>query len=330
MKKYVAMLGMSLLLTACTTTHDETTSGEETANDEEHVEAEADTEEETEQATETDIDTEGEGGFLWKIEEGETTVYLQGTIHAGIEEIYPLNEELEVAFDEADVLLPEIDWPRMDPTGGLSEEEMMDLMTFDDDRVLSDVLDGETYEALLDVMASEGMPEDMLEQIEPWYFVMGLEDVEAGEITLDQGVDYHYLERGYEEGKEIRELEGQIISLQAMEEQSYELQVEQLEDVLNQDHDVEDEIGEVDFFNMYMHGDEEAMFGVWEDGSYGDEYDRTNLFDRNERNANIIDEILQEDDGQTYLALIGTFHYIIEPGVQHFLEEKGYTVERIN
>lgn len=324
------MLGISLLLTACTTTNDEATSDEEMINDDEQVEAEADIQEETEQAKETEIDTEEEGGFLWKVEEGETTVYLQGTIHAGIEEIYPLNEELEAAFDEADVLLPEIDWPRMDPTGGLSEEEMMDLITFDDGRVLSDVLDEETYETLLDVMASEGMQEDMIEQIEPWYFVMGLEDVETGEISLDQGVDYHYLERGYEEGKEIRELEGQIISLQAMEGQSYELQVEQLEYLLNQDRHVENELDEVEFFNMYMHGDEEALIGVWEDASYGDEYDRTNLFDRNERNATIIDEILQEDDGQTYLALIGTFHYVIEPGVQHFLEEKGYTVERVN
>ena len=52
---------------------------------------------------------EGNGGFLWKAVNGDTEVYLQGTIHLGTENFYPLNKQSEEAYEQADVVLPEID-----------------------------------------------------------------------------------------------------------------------------------------------------------------------------------------------------------------------------
>src|SRR5699024_6306560 len=50
-----------------------------------------------------------DGGFLWKVENGDTTIYLQGLIRVGSEDFYPLNEEIEQAYESSDVVLPEID-----------------------------------------------------------------------------------------------------------------------------------------------------------------------------------------------------------------------------
>ncbi|GAK03989.1 hypothetical protein JCM19037_2359 [Geomicrobium sp. JCM 19037] len=206
----------------------------------------------------------------------------------------------------------------------------MDLITFDDDTLLEDVIDEEMYEEIVTIMEAQGMPEEMVNSLEPWYITSGLQEEEEGNATFDAGVDWHYLERAVEDGKEIEELEGQIISLLALNEQSLELQLEQLEDVMNpEDVDMPDVDGD-DLVEMWLAGEEEPLIEYWEEVTYGEEYDRVYLWDRNERNADIIDEILQEDDGQTYLALIGAFHFFIEPGVQDFLEERGYTVERIN
>ncbi|GAK13532.1 hypothetical protein JCM19039_3386 [Geomicrobium sp. JCM 19039] len=151
MKKWIAGMGMLVLLTACATDEEEQT---------EEVEADAPESEE-----EQTVEGEG-GGFLWKIEEGDTTVYLQGTIHTAFADMYPLNSELEAAYEEADVLLPEIDWPRMD-IRGLNEEEMMDLITFDDDTLLEDVIDEEMYEEIVTIMEAQGMPEEVVNSLEP-------------------------------------------------------------------------------------------------------------------------------------------------------------------
>lgn len=70
---------------------------------------------------------DGPGGFLWKVEHGETTVYLQGTVHVGPEDFYPMHTEIENAYAEADVVVPEIDITSVNPFE--MQEIMMELGT---------------------------------------------------------------------------------------------------------------------------------------------------------------------------------------------------------
>ncbi|PIB52543.1 TraB/GumN family protein, partial [Pseudomonas sp. 2995-1] len=58
-----------------------------------------------------DFDADGPRpeGVFYKVEEGSTTVYLLGSIHVGMEELYPLHESIETAFLESDHLAVEID-----------------------------------------------------------------------------------------------------------------------------------------------------------------------------------------------------------------------------
>src|SRR5690625_1478137 len=49
----------------------------------------------------------GQGGFLWRVDNEDTTVYLQGTIHIGPQSFYPFNDAIESAYEEADVVVPE-------------------------------------------------------------------------------------------------------------------------------------------------------------------------------------------------------------------------------
>ena len=103
---------------------------------------------------------------------------------------------------------------------------------------------------------------------------------------------------------------------------SMELQVERLKDTIDQsDMDVP-EFTTDDLVDVWLAGDEETFIKYWDMTTYGEEYDDVFLFRRNSDNADIIDSLLQEDTDKTYLALIGAFHFITEPGVQHYLEKK--------
>ena len=318
--KYLFFIAITLLLTACgspaATTETKATNGTQ--------------KEETSHESEVH---NGDGGFLWKVQEGDTTVYLQGTIHAAYEDMYPLNPYLEAAYDEADVLLPEIDWPHADP--GLSEDELMDLITLKDGLTLSELLGEETFEDLVKILEPQGKTGEMINHFKPWRITDLLLNQLApkdSKATFKGGVDYHYLERAAEDGKEIKELEGHIVSLLALDSMSMELQVERLKDTIAAFYQSDTDVPEVTFddsVDAWLAGDEETFIKNWDMFTYGEEFDDVYLFRRNSDNADIIDSLLQEDTDKTYLALIGAGHFLIEPGIQHYLEEKGYTVERI-
>ncbi|WP_279512775.1 TraB/GumN family protein [Aureibacillus halotolerans] len=50
---------------------------------------------------------------------------------------------------------------------------------------------------------------------------------------------------------------------------------------------------------------------------------------RNINMANKLDEILQNDSGQTYFVMVGAAHVVVQPSIPSGLEEKGYEVERV-
>src|SRR5690625_2205999 len=104
---------------------------------------------------------DGPGGFLWKVENNDTTVYLQGTIHVGTQDFYPLHEKIELAYHEADVIVPEIDMNNIDimEIQAIYEE----LGEYDDGTTIQDHLDDETYEELDAMLSDLGIPLVMFE-----------------------------------------------------------------------------------------------------------------------------------------------------------------------
>lgn len=78
---------------------------------------EEDGEEMINKQVEEEVSGDGNGGFLWKVEHGDTVVYLHGTIHVGKEKFYPLNPQTEEAYEKSDIILPEVDLNNTDLSG---------------------------------------------------------------------------------------------------------------------------------------------------------------------------------------------------------------------
>ncbi|AXF56546.1 TraB/GumN family protein [Salicibibacter kimchii] len=151
--------------------------------------------------------SDGTGGFLWEVEEGDTNVYLQGTIHLGEEDFYPLQSNTEEAYEEADVVLPEINTNDIDTDD--MQSHVMDLATYDGTMTLEDHLPADLYAEVEGTLESLGFEAKMFDNFQPWYIEMLLLQlaIEQTDYDAQHSVDQYFLDRAEEDGKEIVELE---------------------------------------------------------------------------------------------------------------------------
>lgn len=77
-------------------------------------------------------------GVFYRVQENDQTVYLFGSIHVGDESLYPLHDQIDEAFGEADHLAVEIDMSDIDELE--SSQLMMQQGIYMDGTSLSDVL----------------------------------------------------------------------------------------------------------------------------------------------------------------------------------------------
>ncbi|WP_169871354.1 TraB/GumN family protein [Shouchella patagoniensis] len=329
MKKIALSLSPLLvasLLVACNT-DDNQDAGEEN-NDQPQEESEDNGETNTNDEDEEVASGEGNGGFLWKVEHGDTEMYLQGTVHLGNDDFYPLDPMIEEAFESADVVLPEFNLLDFD----ISQEEMLEYAMFNDDTTLDEVLSEETYEELASILEPQGISIEMMNEFQPWYMETLLLELATAESNVDsqQAVDLYFLERAVEDGKEIVDLESAEQQFDMLSNFSMETQVQTLENAVQH---FEESPAELEALAQgWLDGDMDAIQAMTtdiEEAGVNEEYWIEMNDNRNIEMANKLDEILQEDSGQTYFVFVGTAHVAIDPSIPTELEEKGYEVTQV-
>ena len=114
--------------------------------------------------------------FMWKVEKGETTLYLLGSIHALKEEAYPLPPRMESAFDEAEIVVFEIDLDDMTKAA----IKMMSAGTLAKDLTLEEVVGPDTWSEFETHVAGLGFDASLYQGMKPW---MAALTVAAFELT---------------------------------------------------------------------------------------------------------------------------------------------------
>jgi hypothetical protein len=266
-----------------------------------------------------------DGGLLWKVESGDTTVYLQGLIHVGKEDFYPLEDEIEQAYARSDVVLPEIDIYSIG-----EETDEAELARNEEGRDLQDDLPADVYSKLEDIFHEYEMTMEFTQFVSPWFLEVLLSELALSESAYDATFrpEVYFLDRAIEDGKEVRELEKYENRKAIVENFSEELHLEALEQTILTFNEKEENL--------------EELVGYWLDGNiaglanssnreleYYDEYMEAMNTNRNEDMAAEILEILEEDSGQTYFAMVFYMHLIEEPTILSFIKEGGYHVEQI-
>lgn len=191
---------------------------------------------------------------------------------------------------------------------------MEELALYNDNKTLDKVLSEKSYATLSDIFDAYGIALESFNDYQPWYIENLLLEVITTEsdLTEECGVDLenakmqYGLLNGFDMEAQVQSLEGYV---NTFENQAYKL----------------NQLG-YDWVNGNIEGFESSLDGI-EDSKQ--EFQQELNDNRNIEMADKLDEILQEDSGQTYFVIVGTAHVVIEPSIPTKLEEKGYEVERV-
>jgi uncharacterized protein len=261
---------------------------------------------------------------LWEVRGGGEVLYLLGSVHLLRPEVYPLDEAIYDAFDEAQVVAFELDLGDALTAAPL----MVQRGTYLDGRTLRDVLLPELYDDALARAQEVGMPLHAAERMKPWFLSLTLSSLlfQRSGFQAGAGIDMHFQERAREAGKTIVGLETvreQIEFFEGLDEPS---QVALLRSTLDQwDHAVAD----LDRATvLWQRGDVEGLAILLRESME----DQTALAERllHERNRNWISAIERLIGlPETAMVIVGMGHLAGEGSVVELLRERGYAVTQL-
>ncbi|WP_019412449.1 TraB/GumN family protein [Paenisporosarcina sp. TG20] len=265
-------------------------------------------------------------GVFYRVQKDGQTVYLLGSIHVGDQTIYPLNDKIDVAFEEADHLAVEIDISNLNETE--ASQIIMQQGIYLDGTILSDVLDEEVFNEAVGHMSSLGINEAMLDQFQPWLVSMMLSEValEGTGLTGDNGVDLQFIERANDKNIPIislETLESQITAISSAPEVE---QIASLEDTLDSLDIYEEELTQL--IRIWRSGNTDALAQMRQMDQKSS--DHLAMDERDLAMTTQIEEFLNADDGETYFVVVGALHLAGENSIVDLLEKRGYSVELHN
>ena len=263
---------------------------------------------------------------VWSVRSGDNIIYLGGTVHLLRPGDYPLPDEFEQAYEASSQLYFETDIGAMSDLS--VQTQMLQQLTYSDERTLRTVLNDEAYTALASYTATTGLPIAMLEKFKPGLLVSTLQVLAfQGMGFTPQGVDAFFHVRAMGDGKaegQLESIQEQIGFIAAMGEgNESEFILLSLEELA--------EIGEVmeDMIGAWRSGDSAGLSEMFIEEMKNESpelYDSL-LVQRNLKWVPQIDLMLQDSD--TEFVLVGAAHIVGENGLLDLLAQKGYEIEQL-
>lgn len=147
-----------------------------------------------------------EAPFLWTLQTGSTTHYLQGSVHLLPESAHPLPAQLEAAYRGADELVFEAD---IDALSAPANQLALMNAARGAEGGLRGQLPAPLYARLQQRAQQIGLPLALCEPFKAWFCALSLEVFayqQAG-FTAELGLDQHYYRRAQQDGKGLGALE---------------------------------------------------------------------------------------------------------------------------
>ena len=264
---------------------------------------------------------------LWRVAGETNSVYLLGSIHLLREQDHPLPSVIDDAYNDAEVIVMELDMDDMDPMYSQAAFNRAGVLT--DGTTLQDLMGEEDFAAASDAADVIDIPLDMMLQTEPWLAAMTVEIMMLYRIGFNPllGVEMTMAQRAAADNKPIEGLETIDEQISFLDELPIEAQREMLLQTLQEGAAFAETID--DLIRAWHHGDtatlEEVMLSEM-DGQ--DELTEALVHSRNRRWAETISTLL--DDEQDYLVVVGALHMVGEKGVPALLGERGFGIHQLS
>lgn len=265
--------------------------------------------------------------MLWRVQSGDRSLYILGSVHMLPESAYPLDPVIEKTFNEAEKVVFELN---LDSVANMSGAmSLLKRGTYQNGRTLEKSISKETFEALKTRLKETGIPLAMVSRFEPWMVAMLLTatDMRGSGYSDAHGIDMYFHGKARETGKEVKGLETLDFQVDLFDNLPEEAQEAFLKQTLE----------------MSSAGDSgmlDSMVAAWKSGDVErlEKIAATSMTDTSElsrnllqkRNLNWIPEIEKFIASESkYFVIVGALHLVGESGVIELLRRKGYEVEQL-
>ncbi len=265
--------------------------------------------------------------FLWKVQSKTNTVYVLGSIHYLKKEMYPLDEKIEKAFDQSNIVGVEAD------VGNISKVDVQKLVEsafYSGDETLGKHLSPEAYELVKKQLTELGASLEAANKYRPWFLALSLASLEILKLGFDPnyGIDRYFLSKATEKKKivELESLDYQINLFSALSEKDQELfLLYTLKDI----NVLEQELDKL--IKAWTAGDEKGIESIMtrsikEDKKLIPIYEKL-VIERNKKMVSKIEEYLKEKE--TFFVIVGAGHLVGNQGIIELLKGKGFLLEQL-
>lgn len=336
MKKVLCLLivlSLCFSVASCGKNDDEKVTESETV-----IDTANDTNEETEETKEDNveapsIDRTNYSPLLYKISDEDSTVYLFGSIHVGTENMYPLPEYVENAYNDSQVLAVECDIVEFEKDTSAITSLLTSAMYLDG-TTIADHVPEEVYEKAKTILEEQNTYNSMLDYYQPYIWTDLISTFSYTDLGYDLniGIDKNFLEDAKENGKKISEIESVEFQYNMMLSFSPELQLMLLEEAVE---DYDSDVTEKQISELVKAWAEGNMDEISNDVSeYSDEelklyeeFSEKMVTNRNIGMTKYAKGALTDD--KNVFICVGALHIVGEGGVVDLLEKDGYTVELV-
>ena len=265
--------------------------------------------------------------FLWKVQSSRSTVYLLGSIHFMKEDVYPLNQTIENAYESSDKLVVEAN---INDLGKLDLRTLADRAFYKNDDHVEKHVSPETYRLIKKESKALGMPIELLRMQKPWFLALSFQAMELVRLgySPEHGVDYHFLTKakGKKRILELESLDEQLRLLSGFSDREQEqFLIYTLETLSSMDRQVGTMV------RAWTFGDAQAMESALSDALPPDPSLAPivqKLFDdRNLKMTSKIEGYLNSNG--SYFVIVGAGHLVGTRGIVEMLKSRGYVVEQL-
>lgn len=265
--------------------------------------------------------------FLWKIQSKTNTVYVLGSLHFSKKEIYPLNEIIENAFNQSEILVVEAN---VNDLKKVDMQKLVERAFYPANDTLEKHVSPEIYELVKKETGGLVIPLELLNKQRPWFLAMTLVALESLKLGFDPnlGIDKYFLSKA-EGRKKILELESLDYQFNVLSEFSDKDQELLLLYTLRDLSILEQELGQL--IKAWTSGDTKSMESILtrsvsEDKRLASIFEKV-VYERNGKMASKIEDFLRTRE--TYFVIVGAGHLVGGRGIIEILKGKGYLVEQL-
>jgi len=152
------------------------------------------------------VNTAHAASSVWKVSNGETSLYLGGTVHVLTADDYPLSAEFDQAYALADTLVLETDMAKLESPQ--FQQFMLSQLSYPAGQNITQHLTPETYQLLAEFCQSRGIGMEVINNFKPSMISLMLTMVELQRLNFTGvGVDKYYNSKAVADAKTLGKLE---------------------------------------------------------------------------------------------------------------------------